>query len=343
MRALITGGSGFLGGHLVDECVRRGDQVRVLVRPTSDLSHLRTVPGLELVSGDLTDPASLRSAARGMDVIYHSAARVQDFGTRSQFWAANVTGTQHLLAAARSAGVPRFVHVSSPSAIMNGGDQVDIDESVGYPDQFLNLYSETKAVAEQLVLEANDGELTTCALRPRGIWGPRDRTGFLPRLLTRMQRGTLPDLSGPAPVFASLCHCRNAAAACRLAATSDRVGGRAYFIADAERLDVWALIARVAELFGLHPPTRRIPGPLLTGVVGLFELLWRVPLLARRPPPVSRYGIALLTRTATYDTTAANRDLGYRPEVSLETGLVQLRKWVEQIGGVAALARGARG
>ncbi|SIQ81433.1 NAD-dependent epimerase/dehydratase family protein [Micromonospora avicenniae] len=343
MRALITGGSGFLGGHLVDECVRRGDQVRVLVRPTSDLGHLRTVPGIELVSGDLTDPASLHAATRGMDVVYHSAARVQDFGTRAQFWAANVTGTRNLLAAARSSGVPRFVHVSSPSAVMSGDPQIDIDESVRYPDRFLNLYSETKAVAEQIVLDANSRQLTTCAIRPRGIWGPRDRTGFLPRLLAKLHRGTLPDLSGPEPVHASLCHCHNAASACRLAAVSDRVGGRAYFVADAERIDVWALIARVAELFDLRPPTRRVPGPLLAGAVGLVELLWQVPPLARRrPPPVSRYGLALLTRTSTYDTRASSRDFGYRPGVDLETGLAQLKHWVEEIGGVAALAREAR-
>ncbi|MFK3978799.1 NAD-dependent epimerase/dehydratase family protein [Micromonospora sp. NPDC050397] len=343
MRALLTGGSGFLGGHLVDECVRRGDRVRVLVRPNSDLGHLRDVPGVEFALGDLGDSAALRAACQGVDVVYHLAARVQDFGTRRQFWTTNVTGTENLLAAAQGRAVPRFVYVSSPSAVMNGEHQFDTDERVGYPETFLNLYSETKAAAEQIVLGANSSQLTTCAIRPRGVWGPRDRTGFLPRLVARLAQGSLPDLSGPEPVYASLCYCRNAALACRLAAESDRVGGRAYFVADATGVDVWALIDRIAELFALAPPSRRVSPVLLAGMVGLAELLWRVPLLAaRRPPPISRYGLTLLTRTSTYDTSAASRDFGYRPVVDFESGLAQLVAWVHEIGGVGELVRGVR-
>src|SRR5262249_9351061 len=144
--------------------------------------------------------------------------------------------------------------------------------------------SETKAAAERLVLAENSDHFTTCAIRPRGVWGPRDRTGFLPRLVAKLRRGTLPGPSGREPRDASLCYRPHAALACRLAADSDRVGGRAYFVADAEHVDVWALVARVAELFGASRPSRRIPPYLLDGAVGLIELLWRVPLLAGRRP-----------------------------------------------------------
>lgn len=336
MKVLVTGASGFLGGHLVDECVRAGDQVRALVRKGS-------CPAPDVVRGDLADEASLRAATRGVDVVYHSAARVTDHGSRAQFWDTNVAGTERLLRAARDNGVRRFVFVSSPSAVMDGSDQLDIDESTPYPKKFLNLYSETKAAAEQLVLAANGPGFTTCAVRPRGIWGPRDWHGFMPRLIGKMLAGKLPDLSGGRTVYASLCHCENAALACRLAARSDRVGGRAYFVADAERSDVWALIAQVGAMFGARPPARAVPPVVRDGLVNTIEAVWRIPFLAHRyPPPLSRYSVALLTRSSTYDTSAAQRDFGYRPRVDQGTGLRQLKEWVDGIGGIEEFVRYAR-
>ncbi|MDX3763119.1 NAD-dependent epimerase/dehydratase family protein [Streptomyces sp. AK02-04a] len=342
----MTGASGFLGSHLVDHCARAGHHVRALVRPQSDTTRLHGTPSVEPAYGDLGDAESMRQAVEGVDVVLHSAARVVDHGTRAQFWDTNVDGTRRLLDAAGMAGVRRFVFVSSPSAVMrpDEGDRYDIDESVPYPDRWLNLYSETKAVAEQLVRAANRPGFTTCALRPRGIWGPRDHSGFLPKLLAKMLDGRLPDLSGGKRVLVSLCHCDNAVAACLRAADApaERIGGNAYFIADAERTDLWAFLARVAELFGGRPPTRRVPAPVLHTAVRATELLWRLPpLAARHEPPLSRYSMALLTRSGTYDTGAAARDLGYAPVVSQETGLGQLADWVESVGGVRAFVRSA--
>jgi nucleoside-diphosphate-sugar epimerase len=340
VRVLITGASGFLGGHLVDECVRRGDRVRVLVRETSDLSSLSEVPGLDIVRGGLSDDAALLTATKGVDVVFHSAARTREFGTRRQFWTANVDGTVNLLAAARRSEVRRFIHVSSPSVVMDGRDQADIDERVPYPPRLLNLYAASKAAAEQAVLAANDAGFLTCALRPRAIWGPGDFSGFIPRLLARMHKGTLPDLSPARPVHVSMCYCVNAARALRLAADSDRVGGRAYFITDSERTDAWALIREVAAMFGVRPPERRIPPPLRDGAAAVVDTLWRLPpLAARYPPPITRYTVALLTRTSTYDTSAATRDFGYRPCVDQRTGLLALKQWVDRIGGVERLAK----
>ncbi|WP_033822334.1 NAD(P)-dependent oxidoreductase [Kitasatospora sp. MBT63] len=347
MKVLVTGASGFLGGHLVDGALRAGHEVRALVRPTSDLSRLRTVPGLELAHGDLGDPQSLRRAVEGVEVVHHSAARVADFGTRAQFTAENVTGTERLLSAAREAGARRFVFISSPSALMgpDDGDRLGIDESTAYPERWLNLYSETKAAAERLVLAADRPGFTTVALRPRGIWGPRDRAGFLPKLLAGMLAGRLPDLSGGRRVLVSLCHSDNAVLAALLAAgaPAERVGGRAYFVADREQTDLWAFLTRLAALFGGTPPTRRIPPPLRDALVASVELLWRVTALAaRREPPVSRYSVALLTRSTTYSTAAAERDLGYRAVTDQETGLRRLQEWVESIGGAEEFVRAVR-
>ncbi|MFI1303027.1 NAD-dependent epimerase/dehydratase family protein [Streptomyces sioyaensis] len=347
MKVLVTGASGFLGGHLVDRCLAEGHHVRALVRGTSDLSRLRALEGVELVHGALEDAESLRRAVAGVDVVHHSAARVVDFGTRAQFWQANVTGTEQLLEAARRAGARRFVFVSSPSALMpvRDGDRFDIDESVPYPDRFLNLYSETKAAAERRVLAADGPDFSTVALRPRGIWGPRDHSGFLPRLVGAMRAGRLPDLAAGKRVEVSLCHCDNAVTAClrAAAAPAERVGGKAYFIADRERTDLWAFLARLAGLFGALPPTRPLPPVVRDALAGAVDRLWQLPpLRARVAPPLSRYTVALLTRSTTYDTSAAARDFGYTADTDQETGLRQLTAWVESAGGVEAFVRAVR-
>ncbi len=339
MKALVTGGSGFLGSHIVDACLAAGDSVRVLVRPSSDVSYLRTLP-VDFVTGSLGDASSLRDATRGVDVVYHSAARVSDVGSRARFWDDNVTGTGNLVDAARTSGVGRFVFVSSPSALMDGTDQLDLDESAPYPSRFLNLYSETKAAAERLVLAADAPGFTTCAIRPRGIWGPRDWSGFMPKLIAKLRAGRLPDLSGGQTVYASLCYCVNAAQACVAAARSDRVGGSAYFVADAEKSDVWALLSSVAARFGGTSPSRRVPPLVRDLAVGAVDLAWRVPYLRDRySPPVSRYSVALLTRSGTYDTSAAHRDFGYRPSVTQEQGFAELERWIATIGGIEEYAR----
>ncbi|RDI68929.1 NAD-dependent epimerase/dehydratase family protein [Nocardia pseudobrasiliensis] len=343
MRALVTGASGFLGGALARRLVRDGEyKVSVLARPTSDLRGLDALDGIEVVYGDLADVASLRRAVTGVDVVFHSAARVDERGTRDQFWDENVRGTQRLLAAAREAGASRFVFISSPSALMDrdGGDQVDVDESIPYPRHYLNLYSETKAAAERAVLAADATDFTTCALRPRAIWGAGDRSGPIVRLLGRTAEGKLPDLSFGRDVHASLCHVDNIVDACVKAADSEKVGGKAYFIADAERTDVWKFLAEVAGRLGYAAPSRTPNPRVVAAAVAVIETVWRIPAVARRwSPPLSRYVVALMTRTATYDTGAATRDFGYHPVVDRERGLIEFLIWLDGVGGVETLTR----
>ncbi|WP_280271893.1 NAD-dependent epimerase/dehydratase family protein [Nocardia wallacei] len=342
MKALVTGASGFLGGALVRRLVRDGAcEVAILVRPTSNLRDLGTAADrVERITGDLTDPGSLDRAASSVDVVFHSAARVDERGTRDQFWAANVRATERLLASARAGGASRFVFVSSPSALMDrdGGDQVDIDESVPYPRHYLNHYCESKAAAERLVLAANAPGFTTCALRPRAIWGAGDRSGPIVRLLERAAAGTLPDLSFGRDVYASLCHVDNIVDACVKAAASDDVGGKPYFVADAERTDVWRFLARVATELGYRPPSRKPDPRLVRSAVAVIETFRRVPFVAARwTPPLSRYTVAVMTRTGTYDTSAAARDFGYRPVVDRDTGMAELQKWLRDEGVLPGL------
>lgn len=342
MKTLVTGASGFLGARLARRLADDGHDVSLLVRRSSNLQDLGELSRFHLVYGDLTDEDSLEAATHGIDVVFHSAARVDERGVRAQFVAENLAATEHLLSSAHSNGVGRFVFVSSPSALMeyDGGDQIGIDESVPYPKRYLNLYSETKALAEQSVLAADRPGFVTCALRPRAIWGPGDRSGPIVRLLGRAHTGALPDLSNGRRVLASLCHVDNIVDAAVKSMRSDEVGGKAYFIADEEITDIWPFMAETAREFGIDAPSRTPNPRVVSAAVSVIETVWKIPYLAKRhSPPLSRYVLALLTRSATFDTGAARRDFGYVPVVDRVGGLVEFKAWVDAQGGIDELTR----
>ncbi|MEU3012491.1 NAD-dependent epimerase/dehydratase family protein [Nocardia asteroides] len=335
MTVLVTGASGFVGGAVVRALADAGTPVRAMVRDPA------TAPaGVEVAVADLGDTAALARAVTGVRAVVHAAALLGEFGRPAEFFAVNVAGTDRLMQEAAAAGARRFVFLGSPSALMapDGGDQLGIDETVPYPDRFLNSYCQTKAVAEQLVLAADTPAFTTCSLRPRAVWGPGDRHGPIVQILTKLRAGRLPDLSGGREVLASLCYIDHLTHAVQLALTAENVGGRAYFVADAEPVQVWPTMAAVAERFGLPAPRVTVPAPVLGGALAAIETVWRIPAVAQRwTPPLSRYAVALVTRSATYDLSRAERELGYRPTVPFAEGLDRFHDWVTEIGGLDRL------
>ncbi|MFE9789538.1 NAD-dependent epimerase/dehydratase family protein [Nocardia salmonicida] len=335
MTVLVTGATGFVGGAIVRGLVARGVPVRAMVRDAAAAPE-----DVEVAVADLGDTGALARAVTGARAVVHAAALLGEFGRPAEYFAVNVAGTDRLVQEAAVAGVRRFVFLGSPSALMapDGGDQVGIDETVPYPERFLNSYCETKAVAEQLVLAANAPGFTTCSLRPRAVWGPGDRRGPIVQILAKLRAGRLPDLSGGRDVRASLCYIDHLVEAVGLALEAENVGGRAYFVADAEPVSVWPILDAVAERFALTGPSLTVPAPVLSAALAAIESLWRIPAVAQRwTPPLSRYAVALVTRSATYDLSRAERELAYRPHVPFATGLDNFHRWVAQIGGLDRL------
>ena len=187
MKALVTGGGGFLGSAIVRQLRARGDEVRTFSRKEhKELALL----GVEQVRGDLGDPTFILEAAKGCDVVFHVAAKAGIWGSYQDYYRTNVAGTQNVVAACLAHKVGRLVYTSSPSAVFDGSDVEGGDESLPYPSSYEAHYPETKALAERMVLAAASPSLATVSLRPHLIWGPGDNH-LVPRILTKGRAGKL--------------------------------------------------------------------------------------------------------------------------------------------------------
>jgi 2-alkyl-3-oxoalkanoate reductase len=315
VRALVTGGGGFVGGAIVRALLARGDEVVSYSR--SAYPALERL-GVACVRGDLSDLSALRGAARGADAVFHVAAKAGVWGARAEYERTNVEGTRSVLAAAREAGIPRLVMTSSPSVCFDGQDHLGASNDLPRATRFLADYPRTTARAEELVLAANSSALATCALRPHLVFGPGD-PHLVPRLVERARAGRLA-IVGDGRNRVSLCHVENAAAAHLDAADRLAVGaphaGRAYFIAQREPVVLWQWIAELLARLGVAAPTRRVPLGLAYAAGAACEGFWR---LARRAgePPMTRFVALQLARSHVYDLAPAERDFGYVERVPL--------------------------
>jgi nucleoside-diphosphate-sugar epimerase len=338
MRALVTGGGGFLGGAIVRRLLDRGIEVRSFSRkPHESLTAL----GVEQRQGDLDDMNAVMEAVEGCDPVFHVAAKAGVWGPFALYYRPNVIGTQYVLQACRLHGVRRLVYTSTPSVVFAGHDIEGGNESLPYPKRFETHYAATKATAEQLVLNSNGPDLATVALRPHLIWGPGDNH-LLPRLYDRARKGQLRRV-GIVPKRVDTIYVDNAADAHLQAfdrlAPGAPPAGRAYFISQGEPTPLWELIDRLLAAAGL-PPVRRTISPGLAYAAGWT--LETVYALLSRPeePRMTRFLARQLSTAHWFDISAARRDLGYSPAVSTEEGLRRLAESLQGEPGRSPAARG---
>lgn len=233
MRAFVTGGSGFIGGVLIKRLVGEGVQVRALARSESSADKVRKL-GAEPFMGDLNPVGNMSEGAAGCDVAYHAAAFVEQWGPWSEFQAATVDGTANALAACRTGGVERFVHVGTEAALVDGNALVNADETWPLKPDSRAYYPRSKARAEQAVVAANGvGGMETLVVRPRFVWGPGDTT-LLPAIVELIRAGKFAWVGGGGHLT-STAHVDNVVEGLVLAAEKGR-GGEAYFITDGDPL-----------------------------------------------------------------------------------------------------------
>ena len=323
MKALVTGGSGFLGQAIVRALVRRGVEVRCFSRQNHDAL---TRMDVSQQCGSLIDAAAVAQAVQGCDLVYHVAARPGIWGDYEDYFQTNVTGTQNVIAACRLHGVTRLVYTSSPSVVFNGRDMAGVDESAPYPTNFEAHYPRTKALAEQLVRAANDAHIATVSLRPHLIWGPGDNH-LLPRLLARARAGQLARI-GSRPNLIDTIYVDNAADAHLLAAErlapGSAISGKVYFISQGEPIPMWEMVNKLLDAAGAPPVSRRVPVWLALSLAAAFEGTYRL-LKIDGEPRLTRFVVSEMSTAHWFDISAARRDLGYSPRVSIADGLKQLR------------------
>ncbi|MBS0210719.1 MAG: NAD-dependent epimerase/dehydratase family protein [Planctomycetes bacterium] len=328
MLTLVTGATGFLGRYIVEQLVSRGDRVRGLMR--RDDPQLAAL-GVEQCLGDVRDAHSVEQACAGVDLVFHTAAIAGIWGRWTDFYQTNIRGTEHVLSGCRRHNVPRLVFTSSPSVTFDGGDQSGIDESAPYPTRWLAHYPHTKALAEQAVLTANSPTLSTCALRPHLIWGPRDRH-LVPRLIERARAGQLRRIGAGNNVI-DMIYVENAARAHLQAADAlipaSRVAGQAYFLSQGSPVNCWGWINELLALAGLPPVRRSVPVGVAYAAGALLEAIAKLT-GSTSEPRMTRFLALQLARDHYFALDRARRDFGYQATVSTAEGMERLRASMKQ-------------
>ena len=325
--SLITGATGLLGSHIAEQLRRRGSRVRALVRSTSDTAFLESI-GCELVRGDVTDRASLTEACRGVDVVYHAAARVGDWGPWSEFVAITIDGTRNLLDAALAGGIRRFLHISSISVygyVDGQGASFDETAPLGYRLYKWAYYSRAKVQAEQIVWGYhNNGRIPVTVLRPSWLYGERDRA-TLGRLIDSIRQGKC-KLIGDGDNRLNVVHAANAAEAAILAAESPNAVGEAYNCSNDGVLTQSGYFNKIAQALGEPPVSRRVPYRVAKIAAFVFECFGHA-FKRKDPPLVTRYAVWLIGRRAFFETQKAREQLGWAPTISYDQGIPAAVKW----------------
>ena len=322
MRVLVTGGGGFLGRAIIRQLLAKGHDLRAYQRsPHADLSD----QGVAIVQGDITDADALSAAVNGCDAVIHTAAKAGVWGTWDAYYAANVTGTENVVAACLNHGVEYLIHTSTPSVVYSGESFEGADESLPYGCDIPSPYPATKAQAERAALLANGiGKLRTCALRPHLIWGVGD-PHLVPRVLAKARTGRL-RIIGDGTNRVDLTHVDNAAHAhlCALEALQSGKGaGRAYFISDDAPVALWPWINALLTRLGNPPVTQRLPLDAARAIGGVLEFAWwLLPLPGE--PAMTRFVATELAKSHWFDISAAKRDLNYAPTVDTAAALEAL-------------------
>lgn len=315
MRLLVTGASGFVGGRTVAMAQEAGHEVFGVGRRRLDRDDYASV--------DLgrTSPADLPELPWRPDAVIHCAARATPYAKRADYDRDNVIATQTVLEWCAALGSPRLVHVSSSSVLYRDGDQLGLTEETPLPGTFANDYARTKAGSERLVRTYPGSWVIG---RPRAVFGPED-TVLFPRIIAAAQAGRIPRLTGRTePAVGDLIYVDNLADyLLRLAARPELTG--VYHLTNAEPIEIQALLLDVIARLGFDPPSREVSATTAMRAAAVLERAWRV-LHLPGEPPITPYGVGVLSWSKTFVPDKMLRDLG-PPRISVAEGVDAFVAW----------------
>jgi nucleoside-diphosphate-sugar epimerase len=333
---VLTGATGLLGSHIAEQLAGHGERVRCLVRPTSDVRFLRSL-GVELVTGDLAVPASVREVVRGANVVYHCAAKVGEWGPWSAYQAHVIDATANLLDACRTEGVGRVLHVSSITVYGHLPSRSGLfteDEPLGQNLWIWDHYCRAKIRAEELC-RRYPGAWTV--IRPSWMYGPRDRN-TLPRLIHALKARRV-RLIGEGNNLMNLVYVADVAEAAIRAANHPGAVGEVYNLSSAGDITQRQFFEALTELLALPRLQRRVRFRMAFWVGWLSELVGHA-IRLQRPPHVTRYGVSLFGRSTQFSVEKARSQLGWEPRVPAAEGLRRTLAWYRTTEAAAPATAG---
>jgi nucleoside-diphosphate-sugar epimerase len=328
MRTLVTGSTGFLGSHLVERLLAQGHEVRALARRTSNLDHLSST-GVEIVFGDIEDCESLLPAVRGVEVVFHAAARVTPgWGEWRQFHASIVSGTENMLMASAEAGCSRFLYFSTGGVYGKAceGDTAACESTPCHVDFRGDTYYESaKLLAEEAVFKYHDqGRIQGSVIRPGAVYGPRDR--LVADRVFRHVSGPVVVWPGQSDPMYSVVYASDTADCAIAAATSDRAAGQVYNVAPAEGIRFRDFAAAMIRATGGSKLHLTVPYGLSYCFCGALEG-WSKLRRVDKMPYLTRSALRFLGKGVFLDSTRAREELGWQPRVSMEEGTALYVQW----------------
>lgn len=347
--AFVTGAGGFLGKAICLRLLAAGIKVTGFAR--GHYPELEAL-GVVMLQGDLVNKDLLQQAMQGCDIVFHVASKAGVWGDRDSYFCPNVKGAANVIAACKALKIDKLVYTSTPSVTFSGQDESGIDESTPYATRFLNHYAHSKAIAEKMMLDANQvGDmplenpsvtqvssqvttqatgpyaLKTVALRPHLIWGPGD-PHLVPRVLSRGRLGKL-KLVGREDKLVDTIYIDNAAyahvlAALELCQAKPKCQGKAYFLSNDEPITMAKMLNLILACDALPPVTKRVPQSVAYVAGAVLESVHYL-LKKQEEPMMTRFVARQLSCSHYFDISAAKRDLGYRALVSINQGMARLK------------------
>jgi nucleoside-diphosphate-sugar epimerase len=326
VKVLVTGAAGFIGSHVVDALAERGDEVRALVRPGENTSHLLTLREVEIVRGDLTDTGSLKSAVQDVQQIYNLAAKTGPWGVEEAYRAVNVQGLADLIHLAMDAGVQRIVHTSSVTVYGHHLRDLVIEDRPFHAEN--NPYSRSKIAGERLISQlVQEHGAPVVILRPAWVYGPRDVASFC-RFVNLVERQKS-FLIGAGNNIVPVVYVKDVAQGLIKAGDAgNEVIGRAYNIADDHRVTQAEYLNAIADALQAPHVSRKLPLSALYLAGRAAEVVWQA--TGRRkgaPPPLTTYGVSLLGENQQFSIGRARRELGYAPDFDVKRGVAEGVRW----------------
>ncbi len=322
-KIVVTGATGFLGKKLV-YTLKAMNLNPVALGRNQSIGNQFINDGIPFLSLDLTDKEKTISAFTDAEYVINCAGLSSVWGAQSEFTKANVVAVKNVIEGCQINGIKRLIHISTPSLYFDYSDRYDLTEESPLPSRFVNNYAQSKKEGEVLIQEAHYMGLPTVILRPRGIFGPGD-TAIFPRILTAMKKNKLP-LIEQGRALMDITYVDNVVDSIILAMESENIEGQIYNITNGEPRTFINLLQMLSGKLEIPLRTKNISFRSAYYSSLLIESLYRA-FRIKKEPPITCYGVGLVSKSMTFDIRKAQKELGYAPKISIEKGMDIFALW----------------